>query len=161
MQGKDTQETMKKLSIITINYNNKSGLEQTIKSVVNQNAEKHTEYIIIDGGSNDGSLDVIDENKEHFSYWCSEKDNGIYHAMNKGVAHATGEYLLFLNSGDFLEPEVIATVLNELTGTDIIYGDIIFQTTNGERQTMVYPDTLSTEYMFFKAIGHPATFFRP
>ena len=68
--------------------------------------------------------------------------------MNKGVAHATGEYLLFLNSGDFLEPEVIATVLNELTGTDIIYGDIIFQTTNGERQTMVYPDTLSTEYMF-------------
>lgn len=73
--------------------------------------------------------------------------------MNKGVAHATGEYLLFLNSGDFLEPEVIATVLNELTGTDIIYGDIIFQTTNGERQTMVYPDTLSTEYMFFKAIA--------
>ena len=160
MQGKDTQETMKKLSIITINYNNKSGLEQTIKSVVNQNAEKHTEHIIIDGGSNDGSLDVIDENKEHFSYWCSEKDNGIYHAMNKGIAHATGEYLLFLNSGDFLEPEVIATVLNELTGTDIIYGDIIFQTTNGERQTMVYPDTLSIEYMFFKAIGHPATFFR-
>ena len=130
MQGKDTQETMKKLSIITINYNNKSGLEQTIKSVVNQNAEKHTEHIIIDGGSNDGSLDVIDENKEHFSYWCSEKDNGIYHAMNKGIAHATGEYLLFLNSGDFLEPEVIATVLNELTGTDIIYGDIIFQTLN-------------------------------
>ena len=61
--------------------------------------------------------------------------------MNKGIAHATGEYLLFLNSGDFLEPEVIATVLNKLTGTDIIYGDIIFQTTNGERQTMVYPDT--------------------
>ena len=125
------QGIMKKLSIITVNYNNKSGLEQTIKSVVNQNAEKHIEHIIIDGDSNDGSPDVIDENKEHFSYWCSEKDNGIYHAMNKGVAHASGEYLLFLNSGDFLEPGAIVTALDELTGTNIIYGDIIFQTTDG------------------------------
>lgn len=80
--------------------------------------------------------------------------------MNKGVAHASGEYLLFLNSGDFLEPGAIVTALDELTGTDIIYGDIIFQTTDGKRQPMIYPDTLSTEYMFFKAIGHPATFFK-
>lgn len=90
-----------KLSIITINFNNASGLKKTIESVVNQTS-KDFEYIIIDGGSNDGSVEIIKEYADKISYWISEPDNGIYHAMNKGIKAAKGEYCQFLNSGDWL-----------------------------------------------------------
>lgn len=88
-----------RISIITVNFNNKDGLERTIKSVISQKPELY-EYIIIDGGSTDGSVDVIKKHSQHIHYWVSEKDNGIYHAMNKGIAVATGDYCNFLNSGD-------------------------------------------------------------
>lgn len=90
-----------KLSIITINYNNLVGLERTVCSVVSQ-TWRDFEYIIIDGGSTDGSAEYITEMREHFTYWVSEPDKGIYSAMNKGIAHAKGDYLYFLNSGDVL-----------------------------------------------------------
>jgi glycosyltransferase involved in cell wall biosynthesis len=93
---------MKKTSIITVNYNNKRGLERTIKSVVSQ-TYPNIEYIVIDGGSSDGSKEFIENNKDNIAYWVSEKDGGIYDAMNKGIAKASGEYLLFLNSGDYLK----------------------------------------------------------
>ncbi len=89
------------LSIITINYNDKFGLERTIKSVQEQTFTNF-EHIIIDGGSTDGSKEVIEANKNSFSYWVSEPDKGIYNAMNKGIKEAKGEYLFFLNSGDHL-----------------------------------------------------------
>ena len=85
-----------KLSIITINYNNAIGLKKTIESIVEQTYHEF-EYIVIDGGSNDDSKKVILENQNNISDWCSEKDAGIYNAMNKGILKATGEYLLFLN----------------------------------------------------------------
>jgi glycosyltransferase involved in cell wall biosynthesis len=88
-----------KLSVITINYNNAIGLRKTIESVVNQTFRDY-EYIIIDGGSTDGSVDVIKEYADKIDYWVSEPDKGIYNAMNKGVAAAHGEYTNFLNSGD-------------------------------------------------------------
>ena len=88
-----------KFSIISINYNHKEGLIRTIKSVLCQNNDNY-EYIIIDGGSSDGSVDVIKDNAANIAYWVSEKDNGVYHAMNKGVAKAKGDYLIFMNSGD-------------------------------------------------------------
>ena len=78
-----------KLSIITINYNNDNGLKKTIESVVGQ-TYKELEYIIIDGGSTDSSVDVIKEYQEKINYWLSEKDNGRYHAMNKGIQNAHG-----------------------------------------------------------------------
>ena len=90
-----------KLSIITINFNDKLGLQQTIESIVNQTFTDF-EYIVIDGGSNDGSVDVIKSFKQKITYWISEKDKGIYNAMNKGLKHACGEYCLFINSGDYL-----------------------------------------------------------
>ena len=90
-----------KLSIITINYNNLEGLKRTVESVINQTS-KEFEYIVIDGGSNDGSGAYIESKSEHIDYWVSEPDKGIYNAMNKGIAKASGEYLLFLNSGDHL-----------------------------------------------------------
>lgn len=110
-------------SIITINYNNKKGLNYTIKSVVCQSCNDY-EFIIIDGGSSDGSVDVIKEYATNIAYWVSEKDNGVYHAMNKGVAKAKGDYLIFMNSGDcFHSPEALNAV--EQYQEDIVCGKII------------------------------------
>ena len=85
-----------KYSVITINYNNKEGLHHTIKSVLGQICDDY-EFIIIDGGSTDGSAEVIKEYVEKVDYWVSEKDKGIYHAMNKGVIQANGDYCIFMN----------------------------------------------------------------
>ena len=90
------------ISIITINLNNKDGLKRTIESVINQNKFDIIEYIIIDGGSTDGSVDIIKEYNDKITYWVSEKDKGIYNAMNNGIKASSGDYLLFLNSGDHL-----------------------------------------------------------
>jgi len=90
-----------KLSVITINLNNKDGLRKTIDSVLCQTFTDY-EFIIIDGESTDGSVDIIRQYADKISYWVSEKDSGIYNAQNKGIKQATGEYLYFLNSGDAL-----------------------------------------------------------
>ena len=109
-------------SVITINYNNREGLKQTIKSIVSQTF-RDFEFIIIDGGSTDGSVDVIMEKSDNISYWVSEKDNGVYHAMNKGVAQAHGDYLIFMNSGDcFHSSDVLSNVSNYQE--DIILGKV-------------------------------------
>ena len=89
------------LSIITVNLNNCDGLQKTIDSVVGQTFTDY-EWIVIDGGSMDGSRELIEQYADCLAYWCSEPDNGIYNAMNKGISRATGEWLLFLNSGDSL-----------------------------------------------------------
>lgn len=90
-----------KLSIITINLNSKDGLQKTIESVINQTFSDY-EFIIIDGASTDGSVDIIKQYEDKISYWISEPDKGIYNAMNKGINAAKGEYLHFLNTGDRL-----------------------------------------------------------
>ena len=114
-----------KLSIITINYNHKEGLLKTIKSVVNQTYHD-IEYIVIDGGSTDGSRDVIKQYEDSIFYWVSEPDSGIYNAMNKGVAKATGEYCLFLNSGDSLHgTDSILEFVSKLSGEDLLMGRVM------------------------------------
>ena len=97
-----------KLSIITINRNNAAGLEKTLQSVAAQTF-KEFEYIVVDGASTDGSVEVIKKYESKFAHlkWVSEPDKGIYNAMNKGIKVAKGEYLLFLNSGDWLCNESI------------------------------------------------------
>ena len=98
------------LSIITINYNDVHGLQKTINSVLSQ-TWKDYEWIIIDGGSTDGSKELIEKYQQHFSFWCSEPDKGIYNAINKGIAHAHGDYIQFLHSGDYLfEPTTLEKV---------------------------------------------------
>ena len=110
------------ISIITVVYNGEKSIERTICSVVNQNYD-NIEYIIIDGNSTDGTLDIIKKYDEKIDYWQSESDSGIYNAMNKGIQHITGEYCLFLNSGDYLVGyNVISSVLGELKDYDIIVG---------------------------------------
>ena len=97
------------LSVITINYNNAEGLNRTIQSIDTQ-TWKEFEYIVIDGASNDGSIDVIKRFESIIDLWISEPDTGVFNAMNKGIKKAKGDYLLFLNSGDFLvdkEPKII------------------------------------------------------
>ena len=111
------------LSIITINYNNLEGLKKTIESVCSQTYRDY-EWIVIDGGSTDGSRELIEENKSHIHYWVSEPDNGIYHAMNKGIAQAKGDYCQFLNSGDYyIAPNTLQQVFSHDELADVNYGD--------------------------------------
>lgn len=111
-----------KYSIITINYNNKVGLERTIQSVINQTFKDY-EYIIIDGNSTDGSKDVIQKYQSYFNYWVSEPDAGIYFAMNKGTLMAHGDYCNYLNSGDcYSDNTVLAHIANLSSDADILSG---------------------------------------
>lgn len=151
---------MKQISIITINYNNASGLKETIRSVVSQSYHEY-EYIVIDGASSDGSKDVILEYQQYIDFWCSEKDSGIYNAMNKGILKSSGEYLLFLNSGDLLnDSAVLAEIHSLLTGEDFVYGDLIFVDKIGSETVSVYPDNLSVSFFLEYSLAHPATFIR-
>ncbi|MFC5413074.1 glycosyltransferase family 2 protein [Larkinella bovis] len=114
---------MIKLSIITINLNNSEGLRRTIESVICQ-TYTNFEYLVIDGGSTDGSVEVIHEYKDKITYWISEPDRGIYHAMNKGILQAKGDYCQFLNSGDYLlAPNVTEQMLYGVPDSSIIYGN--------------------------------------
>jgi len=118
-----------KLSIITINWNNAAGLEKTLKSVVGQSA-KEFEYVVVDGGSTDGSVEVIERYAQQREIaWTSERDKGIYNGMNKGIQRAQGEYIMLLNSGDYLKDErVVERLLKNIESDgypDIYYGNII------------------------------------
>ena len=94
---------MNRISIITINYNNGDGLLSTIQTVITQTCSDF-EYIIIEGGSTDGSFEIIQQNADKISYWVSEKDNGQSAAINEGFSRATGDILCWVNSDDMLMP---------------------------------------------------------
>lgn len=148
----------KKLSVITINYNNCDGLRATMDSVLSQTAFDEFEYIVVDGGSNDGSRDLIESHSEKLGRWVSERDNGIYNAMNKGVSMSSGEYCLFINSGDFLhDTDVIGNILPFLDGTDVIIGRVLILKT-GKLSGISEPLTMRRFYN--GSLPHPATFIR-
>jgi glycosyltransferase involved in cell wall biosynthesis len=116
---------MIKLSIVTINWNNGAGLKKTIDSVIAQSF-KEIEYIIVDGASTDNSPNIIEEYRAQVDIAISEPDNGIYNAMNKGLAKANGEYIMFLNSGDiFYSTDVLEKLFNEITDEYYFYGNIV------------------------------------
>ena len=111
------------ISIITVVFNCEKYLEETIKSVINQTYD-NIEYIIIDGGSSDGTLDIIKKYEDKITYWVSEKDGGIYDAMNKGIELSHGEWINFMNGGDiFFNKTVIEDVFlsNNFKNIDIVY----------------------------------------
>lgn len=117
------------LSIITINWNNADGLEKTMRSVVKQN-EKEFEYVVVDGGSTDESVEVIKKYAlQREIVWSSERDNGIYNGMNKGIQKARGEYIMILNSGDYLADDNVVGCLLKSIESDgypsVYYGNII------------------------------------
>ena len=151
---------MCKLSIITINYNNLEGLRRTYESVVCQTC-KEFEWIVIDGGSADGSHEFIELHQDTLSFWCSEADKGIYNAMNKGIAHATGEYLQFLNSGDNLHDKDVIKEFYELTNVeDIVAGDIALD--GSLEHVLCSPDDSELDYDFmrFSTVRHSAAFIK-
>lgn len=150
---------MYKLTIITINYNNLKGLQRTVESVVNQTWQEF-EYIVIDGSSTDGSAEYIESQSKNIDYWVSEPDSGIYNAMNKGIAKATGEYLLFLNSGDhFFNNEVLQENNKYVSGQDIIYFNL--NVVDAEKSFIkTYPETLLFSYFIKDTLPHQATFIR-
>ena len=161
--GQETQQIdslLKKISIITINYNNAAGLEKTVKSVITQNSSDF-EFIIVDGGSNDGSLDLIKKYASKITQYVSEKDKGIYHAQNKGILMSSGEYCLFLNSGDLLAgKEVLESVVAELNGADIVYGDIVTIDVKGTRTHLKSPAKIGVSEMMISTLWHPSAFIK-
>lgn len=161
------------INIITINKDNKEGLKKTIESVVNQTFFDKINYIIIDGASSDGSNELIKQYQDKLYYWCSEEDNGIFHAMNKGIDAAPDEgYCLFLNSGDYLETtDVIEKIYDELD-KDIVYGNEIkveyikqplvsYTTMRASRAyTARYPDKITEDFFRKGALPHQSTFIK-
>lgn len=115
-----------KFSIITVTYNAGAVLEDTIQSVITQ-TYRNVEYIIVDGGSKDHTLDIINRYREHIHTLVSEPDKGLYDAMNKGIRLATGDYLCFLNAGDELhEDDTLQLMVHSIIGTelpDVLYGE--------------------------------------
>ena len=145
-------------SVITINYNNKDGLETTINSVLGQ-TYKDFEYIIIDGGSTDGSVEVIKKYATQIDYWVSEPDKGIYNAMNKGIRRATGDYVNFMNSGDTYHSSSALESIAELhSENDLIVGGY-YETEKGVSHTIPPQDVTLLTLMKY-TINHQATFYK-
>lgn len=160
-----------KLSIITINYNNASGLRKTMESVCTQTSEEF-EYLIIDGGSDDGSIDVIIEFESFNNHpigkskigsnriiWKSEPDKGIYHAMNKGIMLSRGEYIHFVNSGDVLvSASVTKSMLDNLTDCDLLYGNMLKELSSGKMKIERRISNISFLTFFDGALNHPVVY---
>lgn len=150
---------MKKISVITVNYNNAAGLEQTVKSVLDQSYQNF-EYIVVDGGSTDGSVNILEQYKDKFR-WTSEKDEGMYFAMNKGIKAAKGEFLLFLNSGDFFcDNRVLERVMSYGLDCDIVYGNMMINWGNGKITPGKMPKKISVEHMYKDTLWHPVSFIK-
>lgn len=153
---------MPKLSIITINLNNLPGLQKTMQSVLEQKFTDY-EYIIIDGGSTDGSKEYIAQHSNKLAYWVSEMDKGIYNALNKGIAHTNGKYCMFLNSGDFLLNEEVLKDSFEIIlqqEADIYYGDILLEFENGEQTIQQHAPVLDLNFLEKRTLNHQASFIK-
>ena len=149
-----------KYSVVTINYNNHVGLRQTIESVVSQTYDDY-EYIIIDGGSTDGSVDVINMYANEIYYWVSEKDHGIYHAMNKGVNHSHGDYCIFMNSGDtFYDNRVLEIVSRCLTNEDILVGKVVIDDQNHIISPPPMSGQMTLYHLYSGSIPHQGAFIK-
>lgn len=122
-------------SIVTVTYNASAWLERTILSVLNQ-SYPHIEYLIIDGGSTDGTVDIIKQYESGLAYWISEPDKGLYDAMNKGLQRATGDFVWFMNAGDTIYSsdtlqEIMTSLKKKVSLPDIIYGDTLIVDAEG------------------------------
>lgn len=143
------------ISVITVVYNDAQNIEKTIQSVLSQEYD-NIEYIIIDGKSNDGTAEICKKYSEKLSLFISEKDSGIYNAMNKGIKFSSGKWIFFLNSGDvFYNTSVISDVFQDNSEADILYGKAI--TTEGI--LCYYPKKVSLPmFIFERMICHQAIF---
>lgn len=136
-----------KITIVTVTYNAEKCLEATILSVINQ-TYPNIEYIVIDGGSKDGTVDIIKKYAEHIDYWVSEPDKGIYDAMNKGWKISNGEWIYYLGSDDILLKNGLTSLIDGAnSGADVIYGNIIYDKDWGKIEKKAYPPKCLSHFM--------------
>jgi glycosyltransferase involved in cell wall biosynthesis len=152
------------LSVITVVYNNAADIEQTMLSVLNQ-TYSGIEYIVIDGQSTDGTIQIIEKYKDRLAKFISEKDKGIYDAMNKGLAMATGDYVLFMNSGDEIyAPDTVGNVFATTPDADIYYGEteMIDQQGNslGQRRHAAPENFTWRSFKYGMSVSHQAIYIR-
>lgn len=153
------------VTVITPSWNSTAFLEQTILSVINQTYEK-IEYIVIDGGSTDGTLEIIRKYENAIDYWVSEPDDGMYQAINKGMSRASGEIVAYLNSDDLYYPDTISKVVDffaDNPSADLVYGNLDFIDEKGVRRfTLIYPEFSWKRFVGANCsmIGQPAAFWR-
>jgi len=151
------------ISVITVVYNGEKHLQQTIDSVVNQTYD-NIEYIIIDGASKDGTLDIIKANEAHISSWVSEPDDGLYHAMNKGLAKAKGELIGIINSDDWYELDAVEIIVEAYlkdTSKTIFHADRHDIYPNGDAKVYLFnPSSFKFKY-FAMTYNHPSMFVSP
>ena len=144
------------ISVVTVVYNGAATLEQTIQSVLGQ-THGNVEYVIIDGGSTDGTLDIIRRYEDKIDLWRSEPDGGIYDAMNKGISLATGEYVAMLNADDWYEPGTCALVAQEISRglADVYHGVLRYVGESGETLKV---EGYTVELLGRGMIAHPTCF---
>lgn len=148
---------MKKISVVTVVYNSVHNVEETLLNVIGQ-TWGNLEYIVIDGGSTDGTVDVIKKYADRITFWISEKDKGIFDAMNKSLQYVTGEYVLFMNAGDtFVSNRTVEKVFSQDIGdADLIYGDAYTRNNLGykfSKANSIYDQNPTKRDMIFKSQG--------
>lgn len=155
-----------KISIITVVYNNEDTIRQAIESVLGQ-TYKNIEYVIIDGGSKDNTVNLINRYKDRLGYFVTEKDDGLYDAMNKGIKACTGDVIGILNSDDLYEDfNVIASVMEEFntdSELDILYGNLVYVKSNDTKKVVRNWKSKSYYPFFFEHANvppHPSLFVR-
>lgn len=144
-------------SVITVCWNEVDVIRETCESIVNQTYSSF-EWIVIDGGSSDGTQKVLEEYSEHMAYYVSEKDEGIYNGMNKGIAQAKGEYVIFMNGGDSFANFSALEDASKVAQKDLLYGDLLFD--GNEVYDITYPEQLPSSYLLWKMLPHQATFIK-
>ena len=147
------------ISVVMVVFNAVATMRTTIQSLADQ-TYRHVDFVVIDGGSTDGTLEVLHQYRDRIDYQSSEKDNGIYDAMNKGVAAARGDWIVFLNSGDtFAGPEVLHKIFGrELPSQiDVIYGNTVLKSS---REIMRLPANIDKKFFYFETLCHQSIFAR-
>ena len=151
-----------KISVVTIVYNDIAHIEKTLKSVISQTAFNEIEYIVVDGASTDGTSDIIDRYIDKIAVYIRENDTGIYNAMNKGLAVATGDYVQFINSGDsYSSSDVIEQIISKIGNDipDVVYGH--YRETKGENFVgLIIPSRNANKIWYGPVASHQSTLYR-
>lgn len=150
-----------KVSIITVVYNGVKTIEQTIKSVLDQ-SYNNIEYLVIDGASTDGTQDIIEKYRSSISYFVSEKDEGLYDAMNKGIQHSTGDIIGIINSDDYYAPDVIHKVVHYFCKHDVgaVYGNTYVITKTGGIKQHSAENEIDKLWYYRADLNHEAIFIK-
>lgn len=149
------------LTIITVCYNIKDEIERTCKSIAGQ-TWRDFEWIVVDGGSTDGTVEILNKYKKQMSVFISEKDNGIYNAMNKGIKLAKGKYLNFMNGGDMFDSDntLEKVFKNREYDADVLYGDDKLIKSNGEMKVRHFPAHVDKKFFIERSLCHQSSFIK-